>query len=96
MTLLALYFMTFQELQDAYREDNMCRVRFLRTLYGLPPHEVRRLLEIETPEERGMLRMMVSNETHVARILDLLANVHDHRCSPEASATTKGNIENEN
>jgi hypothetical protein len=66
--------MTFQELQEDYRKNNMCRVRFLRTLYGLPPHEVKRLLEIETPEERGMLRMMVYNDTHVARILDLLAN----------------------
>jgi len=27
---------------------------------------------------------------------DIFANASDHRCSPEASATTKGNIENEN
>jgi hypothetical protein len=84
--------MTFQELQEDYRKNNMCRVRFLRTLYGLPPHEVKRLLEIETPEEREMLRMMVYNETHVARILDLLANVSDHRHQPEVSVENKSNL----
>jgi hypothetical protein len=34
---------------------------------------VKRLLEIETPEERGMLRCMTTSDSHVAKVIDLLA-----------------------
>lgn len=68
--------MTLHEIRDDYLQNNRHRVEFVRQLYQLPADEVKRLLEIETPEERMALRMMVYDETHVAKAIDDLANVH--------------------
>ena len=66
--------MTLQEIREDYLKNNRHRVEFVRQLYRLPADDLRRLLEIETPEERQALRMMVYDETHVAKVIDSLAH----------------------